>query len=436
MLAGRIRWGADISLQDGPVALRRAPEDVLPPRAPPGPMKAHPVARPAEVLRLIDRDEVARLTSELVRFPTVNPPGEERQIAEFIASWLEKRHIDASLLEEVPGRTNVEALVEGELPGGKTLVLNGHTDVVPAGNGWTRDPFGGEVAHGRVYGRGAADMKGGLAAMMVAAAALRGARARLAGRLVLQAAADEEVGGPIGTGYMVRRGLRADLAIVGEPTDLEVCVCHKGVIRFEVTVFGRSAHSSVPWEGESAILAMNVIVDAFRRYGERLARGRAHPLLGVPTVNVGLIQGGVAVNFVPDRCTIVAERRLVPPETVEGEVRAVEELVASAAKKAHARYELVFRSRSMSSDASAASEKIAMVLDAAGKVRRRHAVAKGFLATCDARFLSNDAGIPTFVFGPGRLANVHAPDEFVETSQLERAARVYALSYLGLQAMD
>jgi succinyl-diaminopimelate desuccinylase len=308
--------------------------------------------------------------------------------------------------------------------------------VVPVGNGWTKDPFGGQVEKGRLYGRGAADMKGGVASMMVAAAALHRHRKRLRGSLVLQAVADEEVGGPIGTGYLVRRGLKADLAIVGEPTGLDVCVCHKGVIRFEVTTFGKSAHSSVPWEGRSAILDMNVIVDALRDYGEKLARGRKHPLLGAPTVNVGVIQGGVAVNFVPDKCRIVAERRLVPPETVEETSRDVERLVGAAAKKSGARYEMKFNSKSKSSDASRERRKVGVVLKAASAVLGKPVRAKGFLATCDARFLSNDAKVPSLVFGPGSLAKVHAPDEYVQVRELERAARVFALSYLGLQPAE
>lgn len=387
----------------------------------------------ADLLAALRKDDVGRLTSDLVRIPTVNPPGEEREICEFIRSWLGKRGIESSLLEEVPGRTNVQALIEGDLPGGRTLVLNGHTDVVPVGNGWTKEPFGGSIEGGRVYGRGAADMKGGVAAMMVAADAVMRNRKKLSGKLVFQAAADEEVGGSIGTGFLVRKGLKADLGIVAEPTGLEVCVCHKGVVRFEVMTFGRSAHSSVPWEGKSAITGMSTVVEAFREYGEKLAKGKKHPLLGAPTVNVGIIEGGVAVNFVPDRCRIVAERRLVPPETIEDASRAIERLVARAAKKGGVGHAMNFNSKSMSSDASRETKKVAIVLGAARAVTNKKARPRGFLATCDARFLSNDAGIPTMVLGPGRLANVHAPDEYVEIQELERAAKIYALTFLGLQ---
>lgn len=385
----------------------------------------------------IDQENVVRLTSDLIKFPTINPPGDERQVCEFIASWLDKRGINASLLEEVPGRTNVEAVVEGDLGPGRTLVLNGHTDVVPVGNGWTREPFSGEVEDGRVYGRGSADMKGGLAAMMVAAEAAHKHRTRLRGRLILQAVADEEVGGPAGTGFLVRRGLSGDLAIVGEPTGMDVCVCHKGVIRFDVTTFGKSAHSSVPWEGKSAILAMCTVMDALRDYGARLAKDRVHPMLGAPTVNIGVIEGGVAVNFVPDRCRIVAERRLVPPETIEQTVREVTVLVSKAAGAAGVKHELVFKSESMTSDASDEKEKVQVVLDAKRLATGGEEMPspKGFLATCDARFLSNDARIPSLIFGPGSLAQVHAPDEYVHASELGIAAKVYALALSRLQSL-
>ena len=390
---------------------------------------------PSDVLSCIDAKQVAALTADLVKIETVNPPGNERRICEFIASWLGKRGIEASLLEEVPGRTNVQAAIECDGQGGKVLVLNGHTDVVPVGNEWTRDPFGGETENGKVYGRGAADMKGGVAAMMVAAASVHRFRHSLSGKLILQAVADEEVGTPIGTGFLVRRGLKADLAIVGEPTGLDVCVCHKGVIRFDVTTFGKSAHSSVPWEGKSAIVGMTRIIDAFQEYGRVIASRRKHPLLKSPTVNVGLIQGGVAVNFVPDKCRIVAERRLVPPETVDETMEEVRSLVAKAAKSAGVGHELTFNSKSMTSDASKETAKVRVVLEAARAVLGKRVNAAGFLATCDARFLSNDAKIPSLIFGPGSLAKVHAPDEYVEVRELEAAAKVYALSFVGLQGV-
>lgn len=383
-----------------------------------------------------EADELVRLTSELVRIPTVNPPGNERAICEFIASWLTSRGVEAELLEDVPGRTNVQATIEGRLPGGRGLVLNGHVDVVPVGNGWTVDPFEGSVRNGRLYGRGSADMKGGVASMMMAAAVIRRHSHELSGRLTLQAVADEEVGTPIGTGYLVRRGgLDADLAIVGEPTGLEVCSCHKGVVRFEVTTFGKSAHSSVPWNGKSAILAMTRVVDALDGYGRSLATTKKpHPLLGSPTVNVGVIEGGVAVNFVPDRCRIVAERRLVPPETVEGASMEIRRVVSQGAKGAGVKYELVFNSKSKTSDASGEQERVGVVTRAAEAVMAKKTVKpRGFLATCDARFLSNEGGIPTVIFGPGSLSSVHAPDEFVEVSELKVASKVYALSFAKLQ---
>jgi len=385
------------------------------------------------MLKEIRAGDVATLTSELVKFPTVNPPGEEREISEFIASWLGRRGIEASLLEEVPGRTNVQAVVDGDRAGGKILVLNGHSDVVPAGNGWTKDPFGGEIRGGRVYGRGTADMKGGLAAMMVAADAVRRNRRHLSGKLVFQAVADEEVGTPIGHGYLIRRGLKGGMAIVGEPTGLEVCVAHKGVLRFSVTTSGKAAHASVPWEGRSAILAMSVVIEALRGYAIELEGRPRHPLLGFPTVNIGVIEGGVAVNIVPDRCTILVDRRLIPPESVEDAIAEVRRVVATAAKLAGAKCELKITSRSQSSDAGYFEEGVRVLLDAAREVTGKAKKPRGFIATCDARYLNNDAKIPAFVLGPGSLGIIHAPDEYVEVRELGEAARIYALAYLGLQ---
>jgi succinyl-diaminopimelate desuccinylase len=388
---------------------------------------------PAELLREVEGKEVASLTADLVKFPTVNPPGDEREICEFIASWFEKRGAQALLLEEVSRRTNVQVEIIGDREGGRTLILNGHTDVVPTGDGWSHDPFGGKIAGGRIYGRGSGDMKGGLAAMMVAAALLRKNRKNISGRLIFQAVADEEVGTSMGTGFLTGRGLKGDLAIVGEPTGLEVCVCHKGVIRFDIVTFGKAAHAGVPEKGVSAILAMTEIMSALRTYAVRLKRERSHSLLGPPTVNIGTIEGGVKVNIVPDRCTITAERRVVPPETVSGAVREVLAVVASAAERSGIKYKLTFNSKSQSSEAKSERGTVDVLLGAAREVTRKRKERMGFNATCDARYLNNIAHIPTVIFGPGRLENIHKPDEYVEVRELEQAARIYALCYLRLQ---
>ena len=237
----------------------------------------------------------------------------------------------------------------------------------------------------------------------------------------------------MGTAFLTARGLKGDLAIVGEPTGLDVCVCHKGVIRFDIVTSGRAAHAGVPEKGISAILAMNELMTALRDYAAELKRERSHSLLGPPTVNIGTIEGGVKVNIVPDRCAITAERRVVPPETVAGTVREVLAVVAGAAKKSGIKYKLTFNSKSQPSEAKNDGGTVDILLGAARAVTGKRKERTGFNATCDARYLNNIAHIPTVVFGPGKLENIHKPDEYVEVRELEQAARVYALCYLRLQ---
>jgi acetylornithine deacetylase/succinyl-diaminopimelate desuccinylase family protein len=303
-------------------------------------------------------------------------------------------------------------------------------DVVPTGAGWTHDPFGGEINRGRLYGRGSGDMKGALAAMMITLDVLRKQRKRISGGVVFQAVVDEEVGTPIGTGHLVKRGLRADFAIVGEPTSLEVCTCHKGSINYEITTHGKAAHASVPHAGVSAILAMQGVISGLTAYSKRLPSMVKHPLLGSPTINVGIIEGGTKVNIVPDSCRIVGERRVVPPETANSAASQVAAVVKSTTDSKKIKYDMKVFRKIEPSEARDEAGAITALLGSVRQVIKKRRRPIGFVATCDAHYLNNIARIPTVICGPGSLTNIHNADEYVEIKELESAGRIYALTFL------
>jgi acetylornithine deacetylase len=213
--------------------------------------------------------------------------------------------------EAAPGRPNL--VCRWGADDGPTLLLTGHSDTVPIGNGWSRDPFGAAVEDGRLYGRGSCDMKAGLAGMAVAMVAIKRAVANPKGSVVFAACVDEEVNG-IGTQAAIRDGLRADWAVIGEPTELQPIRACRGNCYFEVEIGGRAAHAGSPEKGVNAIYGAMQAIAATRRHGEELAAHR-HPLLGIPTVSVGTIAGGSGVSVVPDQCRFWVDRRLLPGET-------------------------------------------------------------------------------------------------------------------------
>jgi len=387
-----------------------------------------------DVLREINGIEIAELTRSLVKIPSVNPPGEEKEVAEFIASWFDKRKFDPVLTEAACNRPNVEVRLQGEDEGStndKTLVFNGHMDVVPAGSGWSHDPFGGEITNGRVYGRGSGDMKGGLAAIMIALEILkRKVLKKLSGSILFQAVVDEEKGGRFGTYDLVRRGLKGDFGIVAEPTSLNLCVAHKGIVTFEVTTHGKAAHASVPEAGVNAILEMHKVVEALTRYSGHLSRSVRHPLLGSPTLNIGVIEGGTKSNVVPDSCWISAERRTVPPERTDEVIGQLKSLLESVAKEdTQLVYDLRIDHETGASELADGEEGLQCVLSSLRRFRE-DVQPTGFTATCDAYFLNVLARIPTVILGPGDLANIHTADEHVQIDQLQVAAQVYALTAL------
>jgi succinyl-diaminopimelate desuccinylase len=305
-----------------------------------------------------------------------------------------------------------------------TLIINGHLDVVPvAVEAWTRDPFDPHVSDGRLYGRGSADMKGGIAAAICALNVLERAGQAPACDVVFHLVADEERGGRFGTRTLLEQGLlEGDACLIPEPTDLELCVAERGLLQAYLTVHGRPGHGSRPREAVSAIEHAAQLVLALHAgdFGDS-----DHPLLGRPTANVGTIHGGNAFNTVAESCVIGLDRRVLPGATEDSAVTEVRARIEAAGVEG-LRYELEVDTFGEASELPAGDPWVKQVGAAVARATGRQPEIIGMSFTTDARFLRNQAGIPTVVCGPGKVEQAHVIDEWVAVDRLVDAASAYA----------
>jgi acetylornithine deacetylase len=327
------------------------------------------------------------------------------------------------MTEAAPGRPNL--VCRWGADDGPTLLLTGHSDTVPIGNGWSRDPFGAVIEDGRLYGRGSCDMKAGLAGMALTMVAIKRAVAKPKGSVVFAACVDEEVAG-IGTQAAIRDGLRADWAVIGEPTELQPIRACRGNCYFEVEIGGRAAHAGSPEKGVNAIYGAMQAIAATQRHGAELA-GSRHPLLGIPTVSVGTIAGGSGVSVVPDQCNFWVDRRLLPGETGE---EALAEFRAALQRHMPPSNELRrqewLRMELPPSEVDGDHPLVAALATAAADSGAPVLPVGGWSAASDGGYLMRDAGIPTVLFGPGSIVNqAHRADESVPLDEVIAAARTY-----------
>jgi acetylornithine deacetylase/succinyl-diaminopimelate desuccinylase family protein len=384
-----------------------------------------------------DAGAIERLVADLVAIDSVNPdlvPGAagEAEIAAFVAAWLRDAGLEV-VVDDPPGtgdppRPSVVGVARGR-GGGRSLLLCAHTDTVGI-EGMT-DPHVPRVAGGRLYGRGAYDMKGGLAACLVAGAAA--AQAGVAGDVVVAAVSDEEYASVGCRSVAERFAGAADAAIVTEPTGLRACVAHKGFAWATIEARGRAAHGSRPDLGADAIVHMGAVLAEVSALDRRLADERAsarHALLGRGSVHASLIAGGQELSSYPERCTLEIERRTLPGETaqvVEAEIADVLRRAGARepALEATARVTLVREPFEIAADAA-----IVRAVRAAGAaVTGREVDVVGHTAWMDAAVLGA-AGVPTIVFGPGG-EGAHAVEEWVDLAEVEQCARTLAAVAAG-----
>jgi acetylornithine deacetylase len=377
----------------------------------------------------IESGDAVALTRELVRIDSRNPtlvagaPGEAR-VARALAAVLEAWGFRVELRDAVPGRPNVIARVGGARPDSRSLMLNGHLDVVGV-EGMVHPPWIATENDGRLFGRGSSDMKAGVAAMCAAAArAVSASGGTLDGEIIIAGVVDEEYSS-LGTRALVADGVRADAAIVTEPTKLAIMPAHKGFVWMDVVVQGHAAHGS-RWDvGIDAIRYAGLLLAALDAIDSDLLPAREHPLLGRPSLHASTIAGGVGLSTYPDRCQFTIERRTIPGEATAVVLREIEEAFDRVrARRPDLRATAALLFEQPPSDVSLEAP-IVRALDGAIRACGEEVNVTGMSAWTDAAIL-NEAGIPAICFGPGDIALAHAAEEYVRVDEIERATLVLA----------
>jgi succinyl-diaminopimelate desuccinylase len=414
-------------------------------------------SRDSKVLDEIDRsrDEIVEFASELIRIPTVNPPGEcyreaARLLGERLAGFGFTVDYPEAEADSDPPRPNVIGLLRGE-ESRPLLHLNGHLDVVPPGEGWSVDPFGGIVRDGRIYGRGASDMKAGIAAAVYAVEAIRRAGVSLRGSVEVSGTVDEETGGFAGVAHLCEQGRirkgRTDYVIIPEPLDFDrICIGHRGAYWFKVTAHGKIAHGSMPFLGASAIERMGSFLELCRRELVPELRKRSTETPVVPegarhaTLNVNSILGGQAgvareSPCVADRCEAVFDRRFLREEGFEATRAEIERYLARATKELEAPESLDLQDLMVVHPVETPRDSpVVRALD--GAIRRVLDRAPALVAspgTYDHKHVARIAGIEDCVaYGPGILELAHQVDEYCRVSDLVSATKVLAVATLEL----
>jgi acetylornithine deacetylase len=363
-----------------------------------------------------------KLLRELIALPSVNPAfavandprAGEKNVADFLASVAASGGLDVDFQEVLPGRSNLIARL---LPTGKArqrIVLAPHMDTVGV---VSDEQFNPQLKRGRIHGRGACDTKGSVAVFLSALLNLAAAKKRPAStEIVLIALVDEE-NGQAGSRFVAKSGFKADLAIVGEPTRLQIVTAHKGDLWLQLETRGKAAHGSRPELGKNAIHVMAKSVDLLETDYARELRKRRHPLLRHATVNVGTISGGCQPNIVPDRCAIRIDRRTIPGENDAAVKREILHFIRRHGLSAT----LVDTKQEEPAPPMETSIRLPLVQELLRCAGQKKAVGVDFFT--DAGVLAA-AGIPSVVFGPGDIAQAHTADEWVAVSQLERGAKL------------
>jgi succinyl-diaminopimelate desuccinylase len=393
-------------------------------------MKIGLTAAETTLLEHIDPPEVIGFLQELLCARSDYPPGNTTAVIDVVSRKLAAAGIpsrETTLSAEKPS-------LIAEFPGsqdGPTLLYHAHADTVGAGDleDWAYDPFGGEVADGFIYGRGAGDDKGSLAAQVMALVCLARAGVTLNGRLQIAAVADEESGGLAGTKWLHDSGqLQPDFLLVGEQTNNNVAIAERVACGIDLIIYGKSAHGATPWEGENAILKTAQALSWLETRLFPQLQKRKHPFLPSPTLSIGKISGGTQWNIVPDQCTVAMDRRLLPGETRESAMAEIAALLDEyAAYTTPLRYELTSEGEVAANiDTPVTTPFVRAAAAALQSVCGERRDLDGYVQTSDGRWFAAD-NIPIIIFGPGDPALAHAVNERISIEQLIEATRFLVL---------
>lgn len=379
--------------------------------------------------------EAINFLKELLNINSVNPPGNEEEVARKISDKLKENGIESTIRQLGPNRAYLVARIKGK-GNKKSLVFSGHMDTVPTGDmPWEHKPFDASEINGYIYGRGSSDMKSGLAALTMAMIEIAKSQVTLEGDLVLAATAGEEVD-CLGAKAMIEDGILNDAGamIIGEPSNCEIFVAHKGALWIEVVSYGKTAHGSMPELGINAIDNMNTFINVL--YDKFKFNYIEDTLLGGPTINVGTISGGVRINVVPDMCKLQIDFRTVPGQNHKEILSDITKLLKEIECNSNAKFDLKILNDLVAVRTPIDSPIIQLALATADELFKHEYKPKGVRYYTDAStfVLGLKHKLPVLIYGPGDETMAHKPNEYVEVSKYIDSIKFYkevALQYLG-----
>lgn len=388
-----------------------------------------------EKSNFIRDDEVINLLKSLIRINSENPPGNEYEIAQFVGRFLTGCGFEVAYYEPESKRVSVVGRLTGKKKGPR-LILNGHLDTKPAvppyptDEKWSTDPFVPTLIGERLYGVGACDMKGGMAALLSASKVFSvEGKEGMAGELIFEGAADEEGGSTFGTEYLLKEGVAGDMAIVAEATSLKICPAELGALWLTIHVKGERGHASMPWYKVNAIDKMMEVVAGLREYIKEKQRRVKHRYFPRhPSLNLGVLSGGFHPGVIPDGCSLTFDIRLLPGETRQSVRKEVEDHMEALAKRdpqLKLSYEYFKSGGAEPSEIDDRHPLVNVLRESYREVTGAESGLSGFIGFSDAGLLVQRGKIPTVIFGPGDIEQAHSINEYVSVKDVCTAAQIY-----------
>lgn len=372
-------------------------------------------------------NRVIQILKDLVNLESENPPGNEAQCADYILDFFSKLGVSTEKQEVHKDRYNVIATMGSGSP---VLLYNGHIDVVPIGRleDWTMPPYQCTEKDGKLYGRGTCDMKGSIACMLHAAECLKNSETPLNGTLIMTFVVDEEKSNT-GTKHLLESGISADACIVGEPSELDINLGHRGVVAFCISIKGKSCHAAKPTLGINPIYKAMKLIKEIQLLDDSL-QSHQDPYLGTPLISVTMFTSAIKVNVVPNEAEICIDRRMLPFETKEKCEKEITDII-NKLKKEDPQFDAEWKTTTYCPPGMIDENHciVKKLQEAGANVLSTPPVLKGFGATCEASFFS-EKGIPTVIYGPGSLDQAHNMDEYIDKNHLLPCAKIYAQTIL------
>ena len=380
----------------------------------------------SDIKSKIKEEEITNLAQELIKIPSDETAG-EKEVCEYLESYLKSLGMKVRLQKVLPNRPNIIAEVIGDEVG-KSIMFNGHVDTVPVGDikKWSMDPYSAIIKDNKLFGRGSTDMKGAIASMIIAMKFIMNNVEKFNGKIIFTGVMAEETTG-LGTQKIVEENIKTDMAVVGEPSDEKIYRAHKGTMWFNLSTYGKLEHSSESnSESNNAIINMMKLIMEINEISKELETVENN-LVGHPSINVGLIDGGTKQNMIADSCRISIDRRTLPEEKTD-EILDKLRIRLDGLRSLDDRltFDLEIDTIREAVEVAESEQIVQEVKNALNKVINKNPTISGMKATTDMSILVNQGNIPSVIYGPGFIKQAHTVDEFIEVKRLVESSQVYA----------